>query len=96
MKIHKLLGAVTTLAFSAAMAFCQATSGNLTGAVKDSTGATVPHTAITVTSQTTGSVSTTTSNDSGQYLLQNLPAGTYDLRATATGFAPISIRGVTV
>jgi hypothetical protein len=81
---------------SSAPAFAQATSGNVAGTVKDSTGAVIPQVAITATNESTGVVTNTTSNGSGEYLIQNLPASTYTLKATATGFSPAITRNVHV
>ena len=96
MKPYKFLGAVTTIAFSATLAFGQATSGNLAGAVKDSTGAALPQASITVTNESTGATSTATSNGAGEFLIQNLPAADYDIKATATGFTSTLVKGVHV
>ena len=96
MKQHKFLGAVTTIVFSATLAFGQATSGNLAGAVKDSTGAALPQASITVTNESTGATSTATSNGAGEFLIQNLPAANYDIKATATGFTPSVVKGIHV
>jgi len=96
MKRHNFFGAVTTLVFSATLAFGQATSGNIAGAVKDSTGAALPQASITVTNESTGATSTATSNGSGEFLIQNLPAANYDIKATATGFTPSVVKGIHV
>jgi len=76
--------------------FAQATSGNVAGTVKDPTGAVIPQVTITATNDATGVATNTTSNGSGEYLIQNLPASTYTLKATATGFSPAVIKNVHV
>ena len=96
MKCQNFFGAVTTIVFSATLAFGQATSGNLAGTVKDSTGAAIPQVSLTVTNESTGATSTATSNGAGEFLIQNLPAATYDINATATGFNPTVVKGVHV
>ncbi|WP_263384445.1 TonB-dependent receptor [Granulicella arctica] len=68
--------------------FAQATStGNIIGVVADSTGAAVPNATVTATNKGTNSSRTTTSNDTGQYRLDLLPAGSYVVKAEASGFS---------
>jgi hypothetical protein len=71
----------------AAMLFGQATDGIIVGAVSDSTGAAVPGAAITALNKATGVKYTAETNTSGEYRLNNVPIGTYDVSATAKGFA---------
>jgi len=75
----------------------QAISGDLVGTVVDATGAGVPN--ATVTARNTGTnVSTppATTNDSGQYRISNLPAGTYDIQVSAPGFTASSVRNIQI
>jgi hypothetical protein len=58
----------------------------LSGTVADPTGAVVPNTAVTVTDVNTGSVSKTTSDSAGQYVIPFLAPGTYRVEAQAVGF----------
>jgi len=58
----------------------------LSGAVTDSTGATVPNAELTLTAQETGVATKFTSGSDGLYRFDNLPIGTYSLRVEATGF----------
>jgi Carboxypeptidase regulatory-like domain len=44
--------------------------------------------------QQTGVVANTTTNGCGYYLIQNLPAGIYDISVTRQGFKASSIQGV--
>ncbi|REJ77365.1 MAG: hypothetical protein DWQ47_13340 [Acidobacteria bacterium] len=71
----------------AAQAFGQATTGNITGIVTDSTGAVVPNATITVSNALTGVSITTTTGDDGVYNVTLLKPGTYKVAATAEGFA---------
>ena len=90
-----LLG-LAVLAFSANPALGQATTGNLTGEIKDATGAAVPNASIVLTNEVTGVSVTGTSNSSGNYLFQNLQPAAYDLKVTAPSFAPYLAKGVHV
>jgi len=62
------------------------TTGALTGTVKDSTGAVIPGTTITLINYATSQAQTTTSNTSGIYGFSLLPPGTYGVRLSAPGF----------
>lgn len=74
----------------------QATSGNLAGFVKDSSGAAVPNVKLTVRNEATGVSTSTTSNGQGEYRAENLLPGIYDITATATGFSIANVKGVTI
>jgi hypothetical protein len=60
--------------------------GAITGAVKDSTGASVPDAAVKAHSIATNLEVVEHTQANGSYLLQNLPAGTYRLTITKEGF----------
>ena len=64
----------------------QVDQGAITGIVKDTSGASVPNAAVTVTNPDTGFVLQGTSNGSGVYVFSPLKIGTYALSATAKGF----------
>ncbi len=87
-----LLGALLTPAPS----FAQMTSGDLTGVVSDASGAAVPNANVEAVNVATGVKTTSVSNASGEYHLANLAIGSYNLTATATGFAPTELKGVAV
>lgn len=87
---------VAVLSLTVAPGFAQLTSGDLVGTVLDPTGAVVPNVTITATNSATGVKSTTTTTDTGQYRLPNLPVGTYDLSASASGFSTATIKNVAV
>ncbi len=74
----------------------QETSGDVVGTIVDASGAAVPNAAVTATNEATGVKSTTTANGSGEYRIPNLLPGTYDISATAPGFAPSELKGVAV
>src|SRR6185369_6867785 len=64
----------------------QAAQAELTGEVRDQTGATVASVRVTLTSIETKTVITTTSSDSGIYLFTNVQPGVYTVSFEATGF----------
>jgi hypothetical protein len=61
-------------------------TGNIQGAVTDSTGAVVPQASITLTNEATRVQHKTQSSGAGIYLFPGMPVGTYDLSVTAPGF----------
>ena len=65
--------------------WAQATSGDVVGTVKDTSGAVIPNAAISVTNEDTGIATTTQSGSSGQYHVANLLTGTYAEVVNASG-----------
>ena len=66
-------------------AFSQ-TFGEITGEVKDSTGALIPSVAVTATNIGTNAQRSTVSNDAGIYSFPSLAPGSYNVRAEKQGF----------
>ncbi len=64
----------------------QATSGTLTGTVKDIQGGVIPGATITVTSETRGTVLTAVTSATGDFVLPNIPGDTYTVRVSIEGF----------
>lgn len=64
--------------------------GSIVGNVKDSTGAVVPGAIISVTQVETNQVRSTTTNDSGGYVLETVPSGTYVLKVSKEAFSTFS------
>ena len=62
--------------------------GNISGTVKDPSGAVIPGATVTATNTETGDKQTVTTNDSGVYSFQNLPVGRYNLDVSVSGFRP--------
>jgi carboxypeptidase family protein/TonB-dependent receptor-like protein len=81
--------AVLLLFLSSGVASAQRTTASIRGLVTDSTGAIVPGATITVTGQDTGFTRSTTSNDSGVYLLPDIPVGRYTVTTELTGFKAV-------
>lgn len=96
MKVFSPFFTGAALVFMAGSAFGQVTSGNIAGAVKDPTGAAIPDATVRIKSEATGVVVNVKTNAAGEYLVQNLLPAKYDLTATAQGFAPTTLTGVTV
>jgi Carboxypeptidase regulatory-like domain/TonB dependent receptor-like, beta-barrel len=60
--------------------------GSVVGNVKDSSGASMPGAAVTVTNKATGLTRDTTTNEDGSYSLVNILPGSYDLKVSLQGF----------
>src|SRR5207247_10748096 len=68
-----------------ALVFAQAVS-QISGTVKDDSGAVVPGVEITATQTETGARRTAMTDETGSYILPNLPLGPYRLEASKAGF----------
>src|SRR5215475_888532 len=73
------------LSFAATMTWAQATA-QISGSVKDQTGAVLPGAEVTATQTATGAKRSAVSDESGSYILQNLPVGPYTIEAALPGF----------
>src|SRR5579875_1287471 len=70
--------------------------GEITGTLTDPSGAIMPNVKITAAESATGVTRTTVSSGQGTYTLSQLPVGTYDVTAEATGFKKATTTGVTL
>ena len=77
--------AVLFSVLATAGAWAQSTA-EVSGAVKDQTGAVLPGVEVTATQTDTGFKRTAVTNETGSYLLTNLPIGPYRLEAGLPGF----------
>ncbi|HJZ52608.1 MAG TPA: TonB-dependent receptor [Candidatus Acidoferrales bacterium] len=75
-------------------AFSQITVAQLNGSVRDESGAAVKSATLTLRETSTNASYATTSNDSGFYVIPNLPPGQYELTVTFTGFATLIDKGI--
>jgi len=78
------------------MAYAQRITGNISGSVKDPQGALITSATVTAYAPATGQRSTVQVNNQGQFLLQYLPIGTYQIEVTAEGFKKYVQQNVTV
>jgi Carboxypeptidase regulatory-like domain/TonB dependent receptor len=74
----------------------QIISGDLVGTVLDKTGAVVPGASIEAVKVDTGVKYITKANDAGEYRINNLPVGTYNVSASSTNFATTTVNGFIV
>ncbi len=75
-------------AISLGVTFCASaqTGGQITGEVKDPSGAYIPAAAVTVTNTATNGSRSTTTNTSGIYSFPDLTPGIYQVKVTVPGF----------
>ena len=94
--IFRLLAVLAVVAFCSAPLFAQQTLGGLTGVVADTSGALIPNATVTVIDENTSLTRSTKTNGSGEYLLVNLPIGSYTLTYSADGFEVQKSEHITV
>jgi len=90
---------LVVFAFSLAVvgtASAQVISGDLVGVILDKTGAAVPGASVEAVNVATGARLSTVANDNGEYRLNNLPVGIYNVAAAAAAFGTTTINGVKI
>ena len=85
--------ATATFLFATTAAWAQATA-QLSGTVRDDSGGVLPGVTVTVTQTDTGAVRTAVTNETGTYVLSNLPLGPYRLEAMLQGFRAYAQTGI--
>src|SRR5262245_57178207 len=76
---------VLLMFLSLPLAFAQSDLGRISGFIKDPSGATIPNAKVTVRNNS-GVERQGTTNDSGYYIITNVPPGLYTVTAEAPGF----------
>ena len=89
----KFLPCCCLLVLLSATCFSQDT-GQLTGAVRDPSGAIVAKAQITVSNPERGIARVTQTNTDGEYLVGGLASGSYDLTVSAPGFKTYQAKGI--
>jgi hypothetical protein len=91
--VRGLAIAISTLLL-AIPAVAQVTTATLYGLVRDPSGSMLPGATVTITQEQTGGVRTTTTNDSGEFVVSALPVGTYEVKIELSGFKALVHRGL--
>lgn len=94
MKMLRLV--VLSLVFATGGAHAQTALGTITGTVTDSTAAAVPNVEITARALATGLTYKAVSNDSGVYVISNVPIGAFTVTGSAAGFKQVQRTGINV
>ena len=69
-------------------------TGSFSGTISDKAGAVIASASVRITSEATGLVRESKSDDSGHYLIPLLPVGLYTIRVEAAGFGPVAQKDV--
>ena len=93
MRTRKIVVCLGALALCAACLQAQTTT-SLTGIVSDKSGAAVPGALVTATNTGTNQVRTAETNSAGEYRMDFLPVGVYDVDVSAQGFKKSVHKGV--
>ncbi len=91
-----LLFALAALWVQSTPASAQTFRGGINGTIVDQSGAVVPGAAVTATDTATGVAHKTISSSAGEFAFQELPLGSYEVSASATGFQITKIDKVPV
>ncbi len=77
---------ILILVGTVAMVVAQTGTSNISGTVRDTTGAVVPGATVSAKNEATGVTSTQTTTDSGVYAFSSLPVGNYTITIEKQGF----------
>ena len=88
-----MIAALMACALSCTSVWAQATA-QISGTVKDQTGAVLPGVAVTVTQTETGITRSSVTNETGSYVFPNLLTGPYKLEAALPGFRTFVQTGI--
>ncbi len=78
------------------LVFAQSDRGTITGTIADPAGALIPGAKIEAKNAETGALYQVVSTSTGNFTLTQLPAGTYQISASASGFKQYLRTGITV
>jgi hypothetical protein len=92
--VYSICLALLVFSLAAMPCVAQNTSGSLSGIVRDSADAVVPASAVVLTNEATGADRRTISNGSGNFTFVAVPSGSYTIKITRAGFAPLQIKGI--
>ena len=90
--VATLLGVLATMAIAAGPASAQTTSGTITGRVIDNQNLAVPGVTVTVEAPNFRARCRGVSSENGDYILPQLPPGTYTVTFELSGFGRSSGR----
>ena len=82
------------IAVASGNCWAQGGTAQISGTVKDQTGAVLPGVELTATQTATGLARTVVTNETGSYTLPNLPVGPYRVEATLPGFRTFVQTGI--
>ena len=92
-QLSRLILILVCLAWTS-VAHAQIRSATLTGTVTDAQKGVVPGATVVVTNEGTNSSQQLVTNEAGSFTAPLLPAGTYSITVTLSGFAPFKRSGI--
>src|SRR5256885_11905806 len=92
-KLVALIVGCSVFALTSNNVWAQATA-QISGTAKDRTGAVLPGVEITATQTATAATRTTVTNETGSFVLSNLPIGPYRVEASLPGFRTFAQTGI--
>src|SRR5580765_2209263 len=95
-QMRTMFAAISLFVLLTFTAFAQSDRGTITGTVSDPAGAVVPNAQIEARNVGTGTTYQANSSGTGNYTLPQLPAGSYELTVTVTGFKKFVRPDITV
>lgn len=85
-QFRHLAAALALVLIGLAPAFAQGTNGLIEGTVLDPQGLALPGVTVTATNLSNGFARSSVTDSTGTYRIAGLPVGTYEIKATLTGF----------
>ena len=94
MAVQRLFRLTLVVLFSVWSAYAQTATGEITGSVIDSTGASIAGAKVILIEQATNRTREQASNSAGLYEFHALPRGVYTIQVEMSGFKKEEIRGL--
>jgi hypothetical protein len=91
---NRVVSVSALLLIAAAIGLAQQISGDISGSVRDTSGASVSAADVKLTSATTGAERQTRTDESGNFVFTSVSPGQYRLVAQAPGFKTAERKGV--
>src|SRR5437870_7778971 len=91
-----VLAAAVSLLVNAPRSVAQTVAGRIVGTIRDSQGAVIPNASVSAKNLETGAERTMLSDASGGFNITSIPAGSYEVTASAPGFQKGVRSGVTL
>src|SRR5436309_15939766 len=95
-KAIPVLGAIPGVLLCSLCLFSQVTTGTISGAVQDSSGAAIPGVTVTIRNLDTDVARSVTTDEGGRYTAPDLSLGNYEVQAQQAGFQTEVRRGITL
>lgn len=91
---HRLAALLIFFGLASVAALAQVTTADITGRVLDQLGAAVPNAGVTIRSLGTSQTRTATTNEEGDYIITQLPPGTYEMSVEAQSFSKAVVKEI--